>query len=266
MVSGHVEHPGPMSEPADDTFKPDATPLLPGEGGLRRAVLVDPRPGRVSAFVEDDFHHFEIALDHRDGRITAVTATTIRHPWTTCAGAGPLLAERLKGVTLADAAGFDSVLSHCTHLHDLALFAASKAHGDFPELFRMVVTDMVEGKRTAMIDRNGEPVLTWHLDRETILPPHGSAGLSLRQLKHWSADLAPGEREAALLVRRAVFISLGRAFNPDVDKDVPNPPPGACFAHQPENFDPDARAWGSRRDFTNAPLGPLAGRVAAIFG
>lgn len=255
-----------MSEPIDYPTRPDAAPLMPGEAGLRRAVLVDPRPGRVSAFVEDDFHHFEIALDHRDGRITNVAATTIRHPWTTCAGAGPLLAERLKGTALADAAGFDSVLSHCTHLFDLAVFAAKKAAGDRPELFRMIVTDMVDGKRKAMIDRNGEPVLTWHLDRETILPPHGSAGLSLRQIKHWSADLEPREREGAMLVRRAVFISLGRLFDPDLGGDVPNPPPGACFAHQPENFDPDARARGSRRDFTNAPLGPLAGRVAATFG
>lgn len=243
-----------------------SAPLRPGVPALRRAVLVDPQPGKVRAFVEDDFHHFEIELAHDGTIITDVAATTIRHPWTTCAGAAPVLVEKLRGVALRQAAGFDSPLTHCTHLYDLALLAASKAGGDSPELFRMFVADRVDGRREAMIDRNGAPAITWHLDAETILPPHAQAGRNLRQLKHWAAELEPEEREAALLLRRAVFISIGRTFDPDTQDDVPNPPPGACFTHQPENYEPEARFRGSRRDFTHADHGPLAVRVAEAFG
>nr|WP_245843002.1 hypothetical protein [Sphingomonas laterariae] len=240
-----------------------AAPLLPGEAGLRRAVLIDPRPGRVLAYLEDDFHHFEIALSHDGRAITGVEATTIRHPWTTCAGAGPKLIERLTGVALADVASFDSPYAQCTHLYDLALFAASKAGGDRPHLFRMFVEDWKNGLRRAVIDRDGVVLIDWRLDRETVLPPHDHAGRSLRELRHWAAELPADEREAALLLRRAVFISVGRTFDPDLQEDVPNPPPGACFAHQPENFDPAARFRGSRRDFTHAVEGPLAARAAA---
>lgn len=133
-------------------------------------------------------------------------------------------------------------------------------------LFRMLVTDMVDGRREAVIDRNGVLALTWHLEAETILPPHVQAGRNLRQLKHWAAELEPDEREAALLLRRAVFISIGRTFDPDAQDDANKPPPGACFTHQPENYEPSARLRGSRRDFTHAEYGPLAARAAEVFG
>ena len=128
------------------------------------------------------------------------------------------------------------------------------------------VDDCRDGPRQAILDRDGVQALAWRLDGETILPPHRQAGLNLRQLKHWAPSLPSAEREAALLLRRAVFISIGRTFDPDAQEDVPNPPPGACFAHQPENFDPAARFRGSRRDFTYAANGPLAGRVTQVFG
>lgn len=251
-------------EDAEWVWRERTAPLRPGEAALRRAVLVDPAPGRVRAALEDDFHHFEIEIAHAGGIITVVSATTIRHPWTTCAGAGPLLVERLRGRRLADAAAFDSPYAHCTHLYDLAGLAASRACTERPVLFRMAVTDAVDGRREALIDRDGAPVHAWTLDRETILPPHPYAGRNLRALRQWVTELDPGEAEAALLLRRAVFISIGRTFDPDVQRDVPTPPPGACFTHQPENFDPDARARGSRRDFSEGRAGPLADRIAAL--
>lgn len=242
----------------------DAGPLRPGEPGMRRAILLDPQPGRIRAFVEDEVHHFEIELAHHDGIITHVAARTIRHPWTTCAGAGPLLADRLRGTALADAAGFDSPYAHCTHLHDLALLAAAHALDERPILFRMFVADMVAGKRRAVLARNGAILIDWPLDRETILPPHPQAGLSLRTIRQWGAALPADEREAGLLLRRVVFIALARTFDPDRDAEVPNPPMGACFTHQPENFDPEARFRGSRRDLSTARQSALAARIAEV--
>ena len=244
----------------------DAGPLRPGEPGMRRAVLLDPGPDHIRAFVEDDVHHFEIGLTHRNGIITDVAARTIRHPWTTCVGAGPLLADRLRGKPLAEAANFDSPYAHCTHLHDLALLAAAHALDERPTLFRMFVADMVAGRRRAMLERDGAILIDWPLDRETILPPHSQAGLSLRTIRQWGAALPPAEREAGLLLRRVVFISLARTFDPDTDVDIPNPPMGACFTHQPENFDPEARNKGSRRDFTTLREGALASRIAEVAG
>lgn len=238
--------------------------IRPGEPGMRRAVLLDPRPGRIRAFVEDDVHHFEVELAHRDGIITHVAARTIRHPWTTCTGAGPLLADRLCGVALADAAGFDSPYAHCTHLYDLALLAAAHARDARPTLFRMFVADAVAGRRRAVLERDSAILIDWPLDRETILPPHHQAGLSLRAIRQWGAALPVDEREAGLLLRRVVFISIARTFDPDTDIEIPNPPPGACFTHQPEHFDPEARMRGSRRDFTSADEGPLAPRIVEV--
>lgn len=243
-----------------------SAPLRVGEAGLRRAILIDPRGDCVRAFLEDDFHHFEVRLRHRDGIITEVEAATIRHPWTTCAGAGPMLTDRLTGVALADAPSFDSQYAHCTHLYDLALLAASSAGEGRPALFRMFVSDSSAGRRDAILYRDAAPVIEWLLDREEILPPHAQAGLNLRTFRSWSEALPPGERLAGTLLRRAVFISIGRTFDPDVDRDIPTPPPGACYNHQPENFAPDARTIGARRDFSYGRQGPLAESIAEIIG
>lgn len=243
-----------------------AAALCADEPGLRRTVLIDPGPGRVRAFLEDDFHHFEVELRHRDGIIFEVAATTIRHPWTTCTGAGPLLVDRLRGTALTEAASFDAQYAHCTHLYDLALLAASHAADARAVLFRMFVSDSLAGRRHAILHRNEKPLIDWHLDKEEILPPHRRAGLNLRAFREWGAVLPAEEREAGLLLRRAVFISIGRTFDPDVDDDIPTPPPGACFTLQPENFQPDARAAGSRRDFSYGTEGPLAARIAEVFG
>lgn len=244
----------------------DVRPFRPGEPGMRRAILLDPRPGRIRGFLEDEVHHFEVELAHGDGIITDVAARAIRHPWTTCAGAGPLLAERLRGVALADAPAFDSPYAHCTHIFDLALLAAAHALDERPALFRMFVADAVAGRRRAVLERDGETVIDWPLDGETILPPHRQAGLSLRAIRQWSAALPAAEREAGLVLRRTVFISSARTYDPDAAVAPPNPPMGACFTHQPEHFDPEARVRGSRRDFTGADRGPLASRIAELAG
>src|SRR6516165_1679127 len=125
--------------------------------GYRRRILIEPAAGpgeiagerRVTAELEDDYHRMVVTLTHKDGAIIQVASEMKRSPWTLCPGAMAQLAETFTGVTLADVPKRGQKTANCTHLHDLAIFAASHADESAPVSYDIHVTDAVEGVRRA---------------------------------------------------------------------------------------------------------------------
>jgi hypothetical protein len=64
-------------------FAPDPRP-----GRLRRRIALSAESSeRATGWVEDDFHHFGVMIEHRAGVVTRVTAVAPRAPWSTCPAA-----------------------------------------------------------------------------------------------------------------------------------------------------------------------------------
>jgi hypothetical protein len=237
-----------------------------GEPGFRRRILIVPQAGHVRADLEDDFHHFIVDVAHDGETITAVDTGAPRYPWTTCIAAGPFLAERLRGTPIAGAAGFDAQLSHCTHLFDLALLAAANTGEPGPIFYAAFVADPVDGQTRAELRRNGQLVLAWALDGQTILAPSPHAGRSLRALRTWGVDLAPGDREQALILRRAVFLVQGRRFDPNTVGTAAQMTQqrGVCFTYDPARSANSYPIVESKLDFTREAEPPLAARLREL--
>lgn len=237
-----------------------------GEPGFRRRILIVPEPGHVRADLEDDFHHFTVDIAHDGETVTGVDTGAPRYPWTTCIAAGPFLAERLRGTPIADAAGFDAQLSHCTHLFDLALLAAANTDEPGAIFYTAFVADPVDGRTQAELRCNGQLVLVWALDGQTILAPSPHAGRSLRELRTWRTDLAPKDRERAMILRRAVFLVQGRRFDPGTVGTAAQMTQqrGVCFTYDPARSANSYPIVESKLDFTKEPEPPLAARVREL--
>ena len=219
----------------------------------------------VTAELEDDFHHFRVTVAHDGERVTGVRGTGVRFPWSTC----PLAADQLaplvgmplsiRSTAVGDVVG---ARDNCTHMFDLAgLAVAHAARGGGPRQYDVVVSDPVDDRRQVTLDRDGEPLLAWTVDRHTILQPSPFAGQALRGgfLAWAEATLEPDTAEAAIVLRRACHIAHGRMQDLDVYDDAGPLLPvmsGACFTFQPERAPVARRMKGTIRDFTDG-AGPL---------
>ena len=104
-----------------------------------------------------------------------------------------------------------------------------------------------------MLTRDGEVLWTWEVDGAEIVGPERFAGLSLkRPFADWIArNLSPDEAEAAIVLRRGIFISNGRRDLDQFDR-VPMPV-GGCITLQPGRIENTFRMKGSSLDFTDRP-------------
>ncbi len=196
-----------------------------GVGAYRRTIeLVTGSPGRVDGELEDDFHHFRVSIAHEDGVVTAVDGETPRHPWTTCPAAlGPL--RDLVGVPVtresAVVAAHADARKTCTHWYDLAgLAIAQAAAGRLRRRYDVAIPDRdPRGHTVADLARDGAPVLSWQVDLQTVLEPDPFTGQAMgRGFLAWAATTFaadPDAEEAAVVLRRACRISLGRLMNLD---------------------------------------------------
>jgi hypothetical protein len=225
--------------------------------GFHRRIVLQPGHDWIGAALEDDMHRFHIRIDHVEGRITAVSAKAVRHPWSACPGATDFIASELTGAPLADVAKRDP-FQHCTHLFDLAILAAAHARDTAPSRFDMRVADRVDGRTTATLDEDGVEKLRWQLEGTMI----AGAGLDLRQLSQWKRQLPPDEAERATLLRRAIYVSGARQYVPP-----PNDPPaaqslermGVCFNYQLPQAETSRRTPNWHRDFSTFDREPLEG-------
>ena len=214
----------------------------------------DQHGGQVRAVLEDDFHHFRVVVDHREGIVTAVRGETPRHPFTACPGAAPEL-NRLAGMHLDRIA--NSVTLHtdatqqCTHMFDLAgLAIAAAARGDRYRRYDIEVPRHVDGRAPARLMRDGVLVLEWEVEGSAILGPAPYAGVDMRKgMARWALGALPAEEaEAALVLRRCALISLGRLK--DIDREPHAHLTGRCYAQQPERAPQAIRIVGSTWDFS----------------
>jgi len=240
----------------------DAAALYPAfPPGLWRRIELLPGPGWIGGALEDDMHRFHLRIDHADGRIAAVAAKAVRHPWSACPGATSFIADQLTGELLTDVAKRDP-FQHCTHLFDLALLMAAHAGDTAPTRFDMYVTDRVETRTTATLFENGAEKLRWLLDG-TVL----SDGRDLRQLSKWKLALPPREAEWATLLRRAIFVSGARHYVPPPDGEsaaLNSHRLGVCFNYQLPQAETSTRTPNWHRDFSTSGREPLEGLEPAI--
>lgn len=225
---------------------------------FRRRIQINarrsPEGGEVRAALEDDFHHFRVALLHRNGIVAKVSAEAPRHPFSACPEASAALAG-LGGMGLDPIA--NSVSRHtdaslqCTHMFDLAgLAIALAARGDEYRRYDIEVPRYEDGRTQARLARDDGFQLKWDIRDSSILSPAPYTGVNIREgMARWALSTLPAdESEAALVLRRCAIISLGR--NKDIDQEVHARPTGRCYAQQPERAHQAIRIVGSTWDFS----------------
>ena len=226
-------------------------------GTLHRVIRLAGRPGEVRVTVEDDFHHFRVRLHHDGTCVTAVGAEGLRSPYTLCPAAGgelvalvgmPLSTDPTAALRVADAR------QQCTHQIDIAALAvAAAARGTLTRRYDIAVPDAMFGvERHARLKRDGVELLDWVLDGYAIAAPLPFAGLGLGTgFTDWVANRLDDEAaEAALVLRRGVFVAGGRPKKEWLDSLVHSPASGGCWVQQPAQHERALRIRGSSLDFT----------------
>ncbi|GJM38274.1 MAG: hypothetical protein DHS20C19_16410 [Acidimicrobiales bacterium] len=247
---------------ADET--PRASEREYGTGIYRRRIVVRLDGGHASGELEDDFHHFRVAIEHDGEVVTGVDGSGVRSPWTMCLTAGDPL-QAVTGRTLAVgplALGGLDAKQNCTHMFDLASLvvthAARGVEGDRQYDMAVDDPDPDTADRHARLWRDGALLLDWHLrDREVLSPDEWREAPLWSGFIPWAdAHLDAEVAEAAVALRRACDISRGRLG--DLDEMETAEPllemmSGICHAFQPANAPLAIRRKGSGRDFTDHP-------------
>jgi hypothetical protein len=265
---------------------------------FRRRLIALAEDGRVVAGVEDTQHHYRVVVEHDGRRLSAVQGQALRVPFNTCAGALARLQD-LVGLPIGSGASDPGPAArlhglepaqHCTHLLELALFAAAQAARGGYRQYDIVIPERtdwtpfeveqgqvcpkpIEGRTSAELSRNGRPVLSWQIDGETI---HGDGfdGIAVRDAARWVRAQGGDDdlNEAVRFLRRGIHVATGsmvpwhllpRASN------MARVSAGACHVYQPERIAQGERDPHSRRDFSASadalladlvrPLPPAAG-------
>ena len=241
----------------------------PRQSAYRRRIRLTASGHEVLAELEDDFHHFEVRLGHDGERVTTIEASAIRYPWSTCPQAGARL-EPMRGMPLTTRstghAQTVSPRSNCTHMFDLAgLAVAHAAAGRIRRQYDVRIPDREGSRTTATLERDGELFLRWQVAGREIVDPPPYAGQRLRGARfiEWAeGNLDPDEAEAALVLRRALDIGMGRGMDLD---PYPNAAAIAemvgpvCFTFHPDRARLGARMKGSTWDFAGHPELLLSG-------
>jgi hypothetical protein len=223
--------------------------------GLNRRVQIATSQTEARAVVEDDYHHFRVTVRHAKGKVLDAFSQALRFPTAICPAAGGRLSE-LNGMALASssaaALGHTDARQQCTHMIDLAgLAIAAAARGVKRRHYFAQVPDRREGRTTATLVRDGREVLQWDMDATTVVGPQAYAGVNIGSgFTAWASSLADLDlAEAALVLRRAIFISGGRGVNLDLP-GLRTGPMGGCWTWQPERAANAHRMVGSTLDFT----------------
>jgi hypothetical protein len=239
-------------------FGHDRATMSAMEGYRRWIEVVTVSPTVVRGELEDDFHHFRLSIAHRAGRVEVVDGEAVRHPWSTCPDAlGPLRALVGAPVTTDGTAlgAHADPRSSCTHWFDLAgLAIAQAASGRENRRYDVFVPDRGEGLRTsAHLERDGVALLDWEVDMRTVLGPEPYTGQSMgRGFLAWAAGaLDPDTAEAAIVLRRACRISLGRLMDLDDYErasDIGHDMADTCHTFSTDVMETALRVRGSSRD------------------
>jgi hypothetical protein len=214
----------------------------------------------------DDAQHFRVRLRHDGSRVISIDGDAQRHPGSTCVEAlRPLRA--LEGLSLSPRCTSVGDLAHarhhCTHWFDLAGLAVAHAEsGRASREYRCAVWGASGEDGHATLERDGEPLLAWRLEGLRI---RGEAPFDGQDLKGgfmaWAEDaLAPDLAEAAIVLRRACYISPVRFFELDHFRRASDVQPvtGQCYTYTDGTAQRAERQRGSRHDYTDRPEALLA--------
>ncbi|MCG8316812.1 MAG: DUF2889 domain-containing protein [Pseudomonadales bacterium] len=223
--------------------------------GFWRRIRITAAAAAVQAELEDDFHCMSVVVYHNGETATGLAADIRRAPWSTCPGAENRLEEAFTGIALRAFAECGGKKSHCTHLFDLAVLAATHADDEIQTIYDIRITDPVEQQRHATISCNGETLLSWREKKFHLLEPETAKGIRLDQLRSWIATLAPELHEAARLLQWGNILANGRVIPMDQQSDASKMPP-ACYTFQPERA-VVAQRVGAIKDFSESVEQPL---------
>ncbi|WP_313024358.1 DUF2889 domain-containing protein [Pseudomonas lopnurensis] len=248
---------------------------FPRTGGrLRRLIdLRHESPHLVVAWVEDDFHHFGVSLEHHDGIVSDIRMAAPRAPWTTCAGAAEPLRELIGKPLQRRASDIGQLLDmrqQCTHVFDLSGLAMAHAAQQRPDRrYQAIVPDREVlawdgpfprlGPTSASLLCNGQQVMFWQIAQGHITGPAPYSGQSLEAgFRAWTETLDEDLAEYATILRRAQLVAGGRAIDHDQWKSagsyVSTP---LCYSFQPERSLQAKRNVGSTWDYVRSAQGML---------
>ena len=230
--------------------------------GYRRRILIEPAAGTVTAELEDDYHRMVVTLDHAGGAITRVTSAMKRSPWTTCPGAMAQLEATFLGKSLDAASVRDEKTLNCTHLFDLASFAAAHAGEVAPIAYEIAVSDPVDGVTEAVLRRDGALLFHWTYTEAAYVGPTDMAGMPTSAIGRWIAAQPAELQEAARILRWAAMVAHGRRIAMPAGMSATRFASGACFTFQPETAKVGTRRPGADVDFSAPGRAPLADREA----
>ncbi|MVV48859.1 DUF2889 domain-containing protein [Pseudomonas sp. PB120] len=240
---------------------------FPRRGGCLRRLIVlrQVTPGQVVGWLEDDFHHFGVTIEHDGVCITAVRMAAPRPPWVTCSGAQAPL-QALVGSPLinraSDIGALIDMRQQCTHVHDLTgLTLAHIKRGDCERRYEITVEDRevyawngihpTMGPTRARVLRDGEEVMCWQVDNGSITGPAPFTGQTLeRGFRQWTESLDEEAAEQATLLRRAILVAGGRTIDHDLFHNAAEfGQPALCYSFQPERSHQALRSRGTTRDY-----------------
>jgi len=224
--------------------------------GYRRSIHIDSN-GQNEAFaeLEDDIHAFAVTLHHDGGLISAVDVDIRRAPWSTCPGAKAVLQRDIVGMNISDVRAYPEKAQQCTHLMDLAIWAANYAGQRIQVDYDVLVEDAKNGVRHAEIWRDGEYQMGWDESKFVLIEPAVIKGLNLFQINSWIKSLSPELQEAVRILRWGNMIANGRAMSIEEQSDATKMPPN-CYSFQPERA-ADAQRIGEIKDFSFGKHLPL---------
>ncbi len=243
------------------------------EGVYRRGLVLLNQNGVALGAMVDEQHHAVVRFTHDNQTITSIGGELLRRPWTTCVDA-PSELQQLVGLPLkgfAKHVGLERRLQ-CNHLFDVLLLLVAQVErresqrwynidiGRDPAggLLRLVRLRSSTGQhRFWQVDTLGssqsragqfETVKDVIVGGDMMLDNVVVANL----LHHLPVDMAEAEREALLVLRRAIHVAArNRAdcVEGNVRAEAFRPPP-SCYAYQPSRLTEADYIIGMRRDFT----------------
>ncbi len=195
----------------------------------------------VRAAVEDRFHHFRVwaDADRATGKVVASGVDPVRFPYTGCPAAGERV-SLLVGVPLADRASdyfrHLDARQQCTHQIDvIALALAAGARGIAERRYDMRV-ELNGAATVGRLWQDGAPALEMTLDGTVIVTPAAFAGRDIGAgFTSFVAALDPDAADAALALRRMLFVGQASAANDQYERMTHAPVTGGCWVQQREN-------------------------------
>ena len=239
-------------------------PPQAAHGVYRRRIVLQAEGQRVFAALEDDFHHLYAEIVHDGQVVTAASGKSLRIPRDSCPAAVVRMQDFV-GLPLSGGARGIDPLQHCTHLFDLGRYAMTHAARGGRRQYDITVPDPVDKRCRPEILRDGQPVLQWQVAGAHIVAPEEFACDNLFGKVNWK-HFEPDTLEAAMLLRRGIWISYGRVAKtrfengrePPAGSWMPTNLAGACHSFQPAVFKTSKQIDGSVWDFTDRAEALLA--------